>query len=95
MVNRQNMTTHVHFIYCLNNLFTKIFCFHCYRVDQKLSGQGAGYNIDKAREIVEEIRLIQQDLQCGERERMELMQVSARCTRYSCTERQRFFSEEI
>lgn len=70
-------TTHVHFVYCLSYLFTNIFCLHCDRVDQKLSGQGAGYNIDKAREIVEEMRLIQQDLQCGERERMELMQVGA------------------
>lgn len=45
------------------------------RVDQKLSGPGTGYNIDKAREIMEEMTVIQQDLQCGEREHMELMQV--------------------
>jgi len=45
-------------------------------VDQKLSGPGTGYNLEKAREIVGQMRMIQQDLQCGEREKIELMQVS-------------------
>ncbi|XP_053398838.1 protein KIBRA-like isoform X2 [Mercenaria mercenaria] len=47
-------------------------------VDQKLSGQGAGYSIDEAREIMDEMRTIQTSLHSGERERLELMKALAR-----------------
>lgn len=47
-------------------------------VDQKLSGQGAGYSIEEARQIMDEMRTIQTSLHSGERERHELMKSLAR-----------------
>ncbi|KAL4231016.1 regulation of hippo signaling [Mactra antiquata] len=47
-------------------------------VDEKLSGQGVGYNVDDAREIMDEMRIIQKNLHSGEQERLELMQSLAK-----------------
>ncbi|XP_067663170.1 protein WWC2-like isoform X2 [Haliotis asinina] len=48
------------------------------RVDQKLAGLGGGYNVTQAQAIIAEIRQLQQHVNTGEKEKMDLMQSLAR-----------------
>lgn len=46
-----------------------------FRVDQQFSGQSTSYTLAEAQAIMEELRNIQKSLSCGEKEKVELMQV--------------------
>ena len=51
------------------------YLFPYSRVDQKLSGQETGYSINEARQIMEEMQTIQNNLTSGQQEKQDLMQV--------------------
>lgn len=44
-------------------------------MDQQFSGQSTSYTLAEAQAIMEELRNIQKSLSCGEKEKVELMQV--------------------
>lgn len=46
-----------------------------FRVDQQFSGQSTSYTLAEAQAIMEELRNIQKSLNCGKKEKAELMQV--------------------
>ena len=52
-----------------------LYLFLYSRVDQKLSGQETGYSINEARQIMEEMQTIQNNLTSGQQEKQDLMQV--------------------
>lgn len=59
-----------------------MFYFIFFRVDQQFSGQSTSYTLAEAQAIMEELRNIQKSLSCGEKEKVELMQVCMKWSMY-------------